>query len=86
MDKPENKAENNPTLLEDAQPPSAGQPQAPEEPIELRKLFPDTPQDVDALFPDVNIKKLLKEIVENRKRNERFVKKVNMEVATEKEE
>ena len=71
MDNPENKAENNPTPPKDAQLPSAGQPQAPEEPIELRKLFPDARQDVDALFPDAEIKKLLKEIVENRKKNQK---------------
>jgi hypothetical protein len=86
MDKLENKPENNPTPLNDAQLPPGGQPQPPEEPIDLRKLFPEAQQDLDALFPDPNTKKLLKEIVENRKRNERFVKKVNIEVATEKEE
>jgi hypothetical protein len=52
----------------------------------LSKLFPDAPQDLDALFPDPNMKKLLKEIVETRKKNERFAKKVKSEVATEEEE
>ena len=40
MDKVENKAKNNPAALEAPQPPSAGQPQPLEEPIELSKLFP----------------------------------------------
>jgi hypothetical protein len=85
MEKPENKAENNPAALEGAQPSSGGQPQPAEEPIELRKLFPAAHQDLDALFPDPNIKKLLKEIVESRKKNERFVKKINKEVTEEEE-
>jgi hypothetical protein len=81
MDKLEDKTENNPVAPDDAQLPSAGQP--PVEPIVLNKLFPDAHQDLDALFPDPNMKNLLKEIVESRKRNERFVKKINIEVATE---
>jgi len=86
MDKSENKAENNPIPLEDAQSSSAGKPQPAEAPIDLKRIFPDAQQDLDALFPDPKIKELLKEVVENRKRNERFVKKINIEVATEKEE
>ncbi len=86
MDKLENNPKNTPPALEGAQGSSSGQPQPAEESIELRKLFPHAQQDLDALFPDANMKKLLKEIVENRKRNERFVKKINVEVATEKEE
>ncbi len=86
MDTSKNKAENNPAALEGTQPPSVVQPSPAEEPIELRKLFPDAPQDLDALFPDPNMKKLLKEIVENRKRNQRFVKRIENEVNTEKEE
>jgi len=86
MGKSENKAESNPAALEGMQPPSVVQPPPAGEPIELRKLFPDAPQDLDALFPDPNMKKLLKEIVETRKKNERFVKRVKSEVATEEEE
>ena len=86
MDTSENKAGNNPAALEGTQPPSVVQPPPAEEPIELRKLFPDAPQGLDALFPDPNMKKLLKEIVETRKKNERFVKRVKSEVATEEEE
>ena len=86
MDKPGNKQEN------DIAPPGGTRslllvrPQPAEEPIELRKLFPGAQQDLDTLFPDPNMKKLLKEIVENRKRNESFVKKINIEVGKEKEE
>jgi hypothetical protein len=86
MDKPENKPESNSALPEGTQQPSGGQPEPGEEPIMLSKLFPDAPQDLDALFPDPNMKKLLKEIVETRKKNERFAKKVKSEVATEEEE
>jgi len=86
MKKPENKAENNLATTEGAQPHSIGQPQPAEEPIRLSKLFPDAQQDLDALFPDPSIKKLLKEIVENRKKNERFVKKIKMAVGREEEE
>ena len=75
MHKPEKKPENNIVPPEGAQPPSAGQPQSAEEMIVLNKLFPDP-----------NMKKLLKEVVESRKRNERFVKKIKSEVATEEEE
>ena len=86
MDKLENNRENNSAPPEGAQPPSAGLPQPAEEMIVLNKLFPHANRDVDALFPDQNMKKLLKEIVDNRKRNERFVKKIKNEVDTEEEE
>jgi hypothetical protein len=87
MDKLKNNLKNNPDPLEGVQGSSIGHPQPPaEEPIELRKLFPGVQQDLDALFPDPGMKKLLKEIVENRKRNERFVKRIENEVDTEKEE
>jgi hypothetical protein len=86
MDTPEKKPQNNIAPLDGAQPPSAGQPQSAEEMIVLNKLFPDARRDLDTLFPDPNMKKLLKEIVESRKRNERFVKKIKSEVATEEEE
>jgi hypothetical protein len=86
MHKPEKKPENNIVPPEGAQPPSAGQPQSAEEMIVLNKLFPDAHRDLDTLFPDPNMKKLLKEVVESRKRNERFVKKIKSEVATEEEE
>jgi len=49
-----------------------------EEPIVLSELFPDARRDLDALFPDPSMKKLLKELVENRKKNERFLKRLGL--------
>ena len=72
MDEPE----NNSAPPNGGQPPSAGQPQPAEEPILLSKLFPNAQQDLDALFPDAGMKKLLQDLVRNRKQNERFVKKL----------
>jgi len=86
MDKPENKPENNPAAPESGQPPSAGQPQPAEEPIVLSKLFPDAQQDLDALFPDPGMKKLLQDVVRNRKQNERFVKRIIGGISAEEEE
>ena len=86
MDKLENKPGNNSAPPEVTQPPSAGQPQSAEEMIVLNKLFPDAHRDLDTLFPDPDMKRLLKEIVDNRKRNERFVKKIKNEVTAEEEE
>ena len=51
-----------------------------EAPIILKKLFPDAKQDLDALFPDPNLKKLLKDLVQTRQKNERFLKRVNLGV------
>ena len=76
MDEPANKSENNSAPPEGGQPPSAGQPQPAEEPILLSKRFPNAQQDLDALFPDPGMKKLLQDVVHNRKQNERFVKKI----------
>jgi len=86
MDKPENKADNSPAGPEGRQTPSAGQPQPAEEPILLSKLFPGAQQDLDALFPDPRIKKLLQDVVRNRKQNERFVKKIIGAINAEAEE
>jgi hypothetical protein len=86
MDKTENNARNDIAPPEGGLPAPAGQPQPAEEPIELKRIFPNAQQDLDALFPDPKMKELLKEVVENRKRNERFVRRINAEVATEKEE
>jgi hypothetical protein len=51
-----------------------------EEPIILKKLYPHAKQDLDALFPDPNLKKLLKDLVHTRQKNERFLKRVNLGV------
>ena len=56
--------------------------QVPEEPVALNKLFPNAHQDLDALFPNSDMKKFLKEIVECRKKNERFVKRIKADVET----
>ncbi len=50
----------------------------PEEPIILKKLFPRAKQDLDALFPEPGMKKLLKDLVRTRERNARFLKRVNL--------
>ncbi len=49
-----------------------------EEPIILKKLYPHAKQDLDALFPEPNLKKLLKDLVHTRQKNERFLKRVNL--------
>ena len=66
------------------QTPEAGSPpaeQAPplEEPIVLKELFPGTNQDLDALFPDQGMKKLLKEVARTRQKNARFLKKIKLD-------
>ena len=86
MDKPENKLENNPAAPEGGQPPSARPPQPAEELIVLSKLFPDAQQDLDTLFPDPGMKKLLQDLVRNRKQNERCVKKIIAGINAEEEE
>ena len=48
-----------------------------EEPILLKKLYPHAKQDLDALFPEPNLKKLLKDLVRTRQNNDRFLEKVN---------
>ena len=52
-------------------------PSPPVEPIILNKLFPKVEKDLDALFPDPGMKKLLKNIVKTRQKNERFLKRIN---------
>jgi hypothetical protein len=49
-----------------------------EEPIILKKLYPHAKQDLDALFPEPNLKKLLKDLVCTRQKNERFLKRVKL--------
>jgi len=51
----------------------------PEESIVLNQIFPNATQDLDALFPDPNMKKLLKDVIRTRQKNERFLKKVTLE-------
>ena len=49
-----------------------------EEPIILSKLFPKTEKDLDALFPEPSMKKLLKDVVRTRQKNDRFLKEINL--------
>ncbi len=65
----------SPEVPKEEQAPSSSD-QAPpvEEPIILSKLFPNAEQDLDSLFPDPGMKKLLKDVVRLRQRNERFLK------------
>jgi len=64
-------AEANPSPTEQAPPP--------EEPIVLKELFPSAPQDLDALFPDPGMKKLLKDVARTRQKNDRFLKKIRLD-------
>jgi len=63
---------------EEPQIPSVGQKSPLEEPITLNKLFPQAEKDLDALFPEPSIKKLLKDVVRTRQKNERFLKVINL--------
>ncbi len=67
-----------------AQTASDNQPQPPES-IELAHLFPGAQQDLDALFPEPDMKRLLKDVVENLKKNQRFIKRLNRNVTEEEE-
>ncbi len=49
-----------------------------QEPIVLSKLFPDSQQDLDTLFPDPQMKELLKEVHRTRQGNQRFLKRLNL--------
>ncbi len=77
--------ENKPQTEEVAAPPAEPAP-APEEPIILNQLFPGAEKDLDALFPDPNMKKLLKDVIRTRQKNERFLKKVTLDELPPEEE
>lgn len=70
----ENQPEEKKPQSAEAPPSPAEQGPPPEQPIVLKELFPDAVQDLDALFPDPGMKKLLKEIARTRRKNERFLK------------
>jgi hypothetical protein len=57
-----------------------------QEPIVLGKLFPDAKNDLDALFPDPQMKELLKEVHKNRQGNQRFIKRLNLSKIEEDDE
>ena len=63
---------------EEPQIPSVEKTPPPEEPIILNKLFPKAEKDLDALFPEPGMKKLLKDVVKTRQKNERFLKRINL--------
>jgi hypothetical protein len=63
---------------EEVQPPAAPPPPV-EESIVLSKLFPDVKQDLDSLFPDPQMKKLLKDIHRNQENNSRFLKRLHVD-------
>ena len=67
--------ENTPNQTE-AQSSSPDQSNTQEESIVLSELFPDAQRDLDALFPDPSMKKFLKELVQTRKTNNRFLKRL----------
>ncbi len=73
-------------------PPAPGQPVPAEtappqpEPIVLSKLFPDAKTDLDALFPDPQMKELLREVQKTRQGNQRFIKRLNLSKIEEDDE
>jgi len=66
--------------------PTTEQSLPPEEPIILKKLFPRAKQDLDVLFPEPGMKKLLRDLVRTRQRNARFLKRVNLGEGEKEEE
>jgi len=75
----ENQSEEKKTPTPETNSPSLEQAPPLEEPIVLKELFPGANQDLDALFPDPGMKKLLKEVARNRQKNERFLKKIRLD-------
>jgi len=71
---------------EETKDPTTEQSLPPEEPIILKKLFPRAKQDLDALFPEPGMKKLLKDLVRTRQRNARFLRRVNLGEGEKEEE
>jgi hypothetical protein len=75
----ENQPEEKKPQTEEANPSPAEQAPPPDEPIVLKELFPSANQDLDALFPDPSMKKLLKDVARTRQKNERFLKKIRLD-------
>ena len=66
---------------------ASDQPPPPEEPIILSRLYPETQKDLDTLFPDPQMKQLLKEVHRTQQSNQRFLKRLNLsKIQTEEEE
>ncbi len=66
-----------PVANQEATPPAEQTP-PPEQPIVLSKLFPDAKHDLDNLFPDPQMKELLKEVHRTQQGNQRFLKRLNL--------
>jgi hypothetical protein len=75
----ENQPEETKPQTEEANPSPAEQAPPPDEPIVLKEIFPSANQDLDALFPDPSMKKLLKDVARTRQKNERFLKKIRLD-------
>jgi len=75
----ENQPEEKKPQAPEANPSPSEQSPPPEEPIVLKELFPNSNQDLDTLFPDPGMKKLLKDVARNRQKNERFLKKIRLD-------
>jgi hypothetical protein len=76
--------ETPPQTPEQPVPAEAAAPQ--QETIVLSKLFPEAKNDLDALFPDPQMKELLKEVHKNRQGNQRFIKRLNLSKIEEDDE
>ena len=81
---PTQSAEAPPQSQEQPPPAETAAPQP--EPIVLSKLFPEAKKDLDALFPDPQMKELLKEVHKNRQGNQRFIKRLNLSKIEEDDE
>ncbi len=81
---PAQNAETLPPAPEASPLPQAAIPQ--QEPIVLSKLFPDAKHDLDALFPDTQMKELLREIHRTRQGNQRFLKRLNLSTIESEED
>lgn len=75
----ENQPEEKKTQTPEAASPPPEQALPPEEPIVLKEIFPGANRDLDALFPEPGMKKLLKEVARTRQKNERFLKKIRLD-------
>lgn len=78
--------EESPPQIQESTPAAEPTP-PPEEPVMLGKLFPEAKHDLDTLFPDQQMKKLLKDIHRTRQSNQRFLKRLNLsKIQTDEEE
>ncbi len=68
---------DTPGQTQDPAPSTEQAPPSPE-PILLGKLFPEARHDLDALFPDPQMKQLLKDVHRTRLGNQRFLKRLDL--------